>query len=69
MRIKFSCKRIAKEVLNVSWSLSKETEYSKIYMRNDLNTEEKKYLKTLLQDLRQKNENRTEEKKNLFSRE
>ena len=66
MRIKFRSEVTAKEVLSVSWKLNKETEYSKIYLRKDLNKEERENLKIMLQEARNKNESRSEEEKESF---
>ena len=69
IKVKFRSENVAKEVLAASCRLCHVSGYSKIFLRRDLNIEEREKLGELLQIAREQNENRSEEDKlNFFWR-
>ena len=66
LRIKFATQVQAEEVINGSWKLAGKEELKGIWINKDLNEEERKQLKDLVIEAKQKNEERTEEEKKQF---
>jgi len=66
MKVKFRSQIKASEILSRSWKLAQREEYKKIWIRKDLNEEERANMNELLQEAKQKNEMRTEEEKKRF---
>ena len=66
IRVKFRSKTVAEEVLGASWKLSYEANYRKIYLRQDLDKDERERLGDMLKQVKVLNEHRSEEEKQDF---
>ena len=66
IRVKFRSKTVAEEVLGASWKLSYEANYGKIYLRQDLDKDERERLGDMLKQVKVLNEHRSEEEKQDF---
>jgi len=66
MKVKFRSQVKACEILSRSWKLAQREEYKKIWIKKDMNEEERANINELLQEAKQKNETRTEEEKKIF---
>jgi len=66
MKVKFRSQVKACEILSRSWKLAQREEYKKIWIKRDMNEEERANMNELLQEAKQKNETRTEEEKKMF---
>ena len=63
IRIKFATQVQAEEVLSGSWRLSGDEVYKNVWINRDLDKAEKLWQKELINETKQKNEQRTEEEK------
>ena len=66
MRIKFKSQTSAEEVLNGAWRLGKREDYKNIWIRRDMNEEERNKTSELWKQAKEKNESRSEEEKKKF---
>lgn len=66
LKIKFATQAQAEEVLSSSWKLAGKEELKKIWIGRDLDEEERKQLRELVEEAKQKNGERTEEEKVTF---
>ena len=56
----------AEMITSKSWVLSTKQGYKKVYIRKNMNEEERKNFKEMIVDVKKKNEERTEEEKEQF---
>ena len=66
MRIRMRSQVVAEQVLAGSWRLAKREEYKKVWVRPDLNEEERAKLNELWNEAKEKNQNRSETEKKKF---
>ena len=66
IRVEFNSRKVAKEVLGCSWRLRFVADHEKIFLRQDLNKEEREKLGYMLQDVKVRNDQRSEEQKEMF---
>ena len=66
IRVKFNSEKITKEILGRTWKLNGQEGYESIYVRKDLNEEERVHLAELKKDVAGKNGERTEEQEKEF---
>ena len=65
-KIKFRSERVVKEILAKTWKLNGQPGYENVYVRKDLNEEERAHLAVMKKDVADKNDERTEEQKKEF---
>ena len=56
----------AEEVVNNAWKLAGKDEFKKIWINKDMDREERNKLKKLVDEMKQKNADRTEKEKKQF---
>lgn len=66
IKIKFRSAKVAEDVLKSSWKLKRVQKYEKVIIRRDLNEEERQNMREISREVREKNEERTEEEKKNF---
>ena len=66
LKIKFRSQSTAEEIIGRSWKLAGKDAYKNIWIKKDMTEEERAKTKELVEEAKEKNENRTEEEKNLF---
>lgn len=66
MKIKLRSQSAAEQTLAGTWRLSGREEYRKVFVRQDLNEEERKLLSELWREAKEKNLNRTETEKTKY---
>lgn len=67
LKVKFKVKAVAEEVMSKTWKLGKSENLKKYGIRNELTREEREIVKAKVDEVKQRNEERTEEdKKNFF---
>lgn len=66
IRVKFGRKRTAQAVQAWVWKLSRKEGYQRILVRKDLNEEERGQLKAMIEEVKEKNDRRTEAEKQDF---
>ena len=65
-RVKFNNERTVHNILKDSWKLSKVKGYERLMIRKDLNEEEREKLKMMKDQVKVKNEERSEEERKVF---
>ena len=63
IKVKFTTQVKAEEVLNNTWRLAGKEKFKKVWINKDMDEEERKLLKELVEQTKQKNQDRTEEEK------
>ncbi len=66
MRIKFKTQVAATRVLERTWRLALKEKYREVWIRKDLNEEERASINELIKEAKAKNEQRPEEERNRF---
>ncbi len=66
MRIKFKNQVAATRVLERTWRLAQKEKYREVWIRKDLNEEERASMNELVKEAKAKNEQRSEEERNRF---
>ncbi|KAK3878776.1 hypothetical protein Pcinc_016587 [Petrolisthes cinctipes] len=66
MKIKLKSHAAAMNILGRTWKLAQTEKYKKVWIREDLNEEERARRNELIEDAKEKNEQRTETEKNKF---
>ena len=61
MKIKFRSQTVVNEIINRTWKLSENEKFKKVWIRRDLNEEERKKMSELYMEAKQKNDQRKEE--------
>ena len=64
--MKFRSQITAMEVMSYAWKLDKIDEYKNIWIKMDMNEEERLRINELIKEAKEKNKNRTEEAKMKF---
>ena len=54
------------EVISNAWKLDRVERYKKVWIKRDMNEEERQKINELIKEAKEKNENRTEEEKKKF---
>ena len=58
MKVKFKSQTVVEEVLNRTWKLSTDQRYKEVFIRRDMNDEERAKQKELMEEAKQKNDQR-----------
>lgn len=66
LKIKFVTQAKAEEVLSNAWKLAKKERFKRVWINKDMDREERDELKKLVEQMKQKNLERTEEEKEQF---
>lgn len=66
LKIKFVTQAKAEEVLRNAWKLAKKERFKRVWINKDMDREERDELKKLVEQMKQKNLERTEEEKEQF---
>lgn len=66
MKIKFKSQAAATKVLERTWTLAQTERYKDVWIRKDLNEEERARRNELMNEAKEKNDQRSEEEKNRF---
>lgn len=66
MKIKLRSQAAATSILDRTWKLAQTEKYKKVWIREDLNEEERARRNELIKDAKEKNEQRSETEKNKF---
>ncbi len=66
LKIKLKSQTAAEETLANAWKLAKSNEFKQVWIRKELNEEERKKLNELRSEAKERNELRTQEEKELF---
>ena len=66
IRVQFKSRSAANNVLKHSWKLGREQEHRGVRIKQDLNKEKRGKIRKLIDEAKEKNENRTEEEKRNF---
>lgn len=66
LKIKFRTQVAATKVLDKTWKLAQSEEYKDVWIREDLNEEERTKRKKLVNESKEKNDQRLESEKNEF---
>ena len=66
LKVKFRAQITAMEVISYAWKLDKIDEYKNIWIKMDMNEEERLRINELIKEAKEKNKNRTEEAKMKF---
>ena len=66
LKIKFATQVQAEEVVNNAWKLARKEEWKKVWINRDLDEDERIKQRELVEEAKEKNDNRTEEEKKKF---
>ncbi len=66
MRIKFKTQVAALRALERTWRLAQKEKYKEVWIRKDLNEEERASMNELIKEAKTKNEQRSEEERSRF---
>ena len=66
LKVKFRAQSTAVEVISNAWKLDRVERYKKVWIKRDMNEEERQKINELIKEAKEKNENRTEEEKKKF---
>ncbi len=66
LKVKLKSQTAAEETLANGWKLAKSNEFKQVWIRREMNGEERKKLNELRSEAKERNEQRTQEEKELF---
>ena len=66
LKVKFRAQSTATEIISYAWKLDKVEQYKKVWIKRDMNEEERFKINELIKEAKEKNENRSEEEKKKF---